>query len=245
MRRAAILLSTIIIAACNMVADAQQPEGDKGGGGPSVSRDFAVGGFDSVSLSGSQNVVVTVGGAHSVRAEGDAEIIDRLEIRVEDGDLKIGTKRGNWSRGWGRHRPVTIYVSAPQLTGASIGGSGDMQIDRVEGGSFAASIGGSGDMRIGSLRVREANFNIAGSGEIKASGAAQQSHVAIAGSGDIDAGDLESAAADISIVGSGGVRLKAMQTANVSIMGSGDVVVTGPAKCSISKMGSGDVRCEA
>ena len=240
MRRAAILLSTIVLAACNMVADAQEP---RGGGGPSVNRSFDVGGFDSVSLSGSQNVIVAVGPAHSVRAEGDADIIDKLEIEVKDGNLKIGMKKGNWS--WGRnHKPVTIYVTAPVLTAAAIGGSGDMQIDKVEGGSFAASIGGSGDMRIGSLRVGEANFNVAGSGEIKAAGAVGKSHVAIAGSGDIDAGELESGAADISIVGSGGVRLKAMQTANVSIMGSGDVVVTGPAKCSVSKMGSGDVRCE-
>ena len=241
MRRAiAILLSTIALAACNMVADAQEPPAS--GGGPSVSRSFDVRGFDSVALAGAQNVVVTVGPAHSVRAEGDAEVIERLDIRVKDGTLKIGMKKGNWS--FRNREPVTIYVSAPALTGAAIGGSGDMQIDRVEGGSFAASIGGSGDMKIGLLRVGEADFNVAGSGAIHAAGAAERSHVAIAGSGDVDAGDLESRNASISIAGSGGVRLKAMQTADVSIIGSGDVVVTGPARCSVSKMGSGDVRCE-
>ena len=244
MRRAvAILLSTIALAACNMVADAQEPPA--GGGGPSVSRSFDLAGFDSVALAGAQNVIVTVGPAHSVRAEGDAEVIERLDIRVKDGTLRIGMKKGNWSSDWFRNRePVTIHVSAPALTGASIGGSGDMKIDRVEGGNFAASIGGSGDMKIGLLRVGEADFNVAGSGAIQAAGAAERSNVAIAGSGDVDGGDLESRNASISIAGSGGVRLKAMQTADVSIIGSGDVVVTGPARCSVSKMGSGDVRCE-
>lgn len=243
MRRAAILLSsTIALAACNMVADAQEPQG----GGASITRDFNVGSFDSVSLAGSQNVIVTVGGAHSVRAEGDADMIDRLEIEVDDGGLEIGMKKGNWSMNWGKGRePVTIYVTLPALSAAAIGGSGNMQIDKIEGGRFSGSIGGSGDMRIASLRVGEADFSVAGSGGIKAAGAAQRSSISIAGSGDIDAGDLESRDASISIVGSGDVRLKAMQTANVSIMGSGDVVVTGPARCSVSKMGSGDVRCQA
>src|SRR3546814_8733155 len=67
-------------------------------------------------------------------------------------------------RGWfgssGSRRPVTVYVTTPILAGAAIGGSGDMRIDAVEGGSFSASIGGSGDMDIASLRVRSADFSI-------------------------------------------------------------------------------------
>src|SRR3546814_10615499 len=67
---------------------------------------------------------------------------------------------------------VTVYVTTPILAGAAIGGSGDMRIDAVEGGSFSASIGGSGDMDIASLRVGSADFSIAGSGGIHAAGTA-------------------------------------------------------------------------
>lgn len=241
MRRAAILLSTFILAACTTDADAEAARGSA-----NATRDFAVGAFDSVSLAGAQNVVVAIGAAHSVRAEGDAETIERLDIRVDDGNLRIGMKRGSWTSGWGRGRsPVTIYVTAPALAAAAIGGSGDMSIDAVAGGKFAASVGGSGDLRIGSLRVDQADFSIAGSGEIRAAGAARTAAISIAGSGDVDAAGLESRDAAVSIVGSGGARLRATRTASVSIMGSGDVAISGPAKCSVRKMGSGDVRCEA
>lgn len=243
MRAAYILIPALAIAACGFGADAQ--EGERGeADNRTAQRAFDVGAFESVSLGGHHNVVVNVGPAASVRAEGPASEIERLKIEVKDGDLHIGTKKDrNWfgsSRGRG---PVTVYVTTPTLTGAAIGGSGDMRIDAVEGGSFSASIGGSGDMDIASLRVGSADFSIAGSGGIHAAGTATRTNVSIAGSGDMELAELESQRADVSILGSGGVRARAMDSADVSIMGSGDVAISGSAKCSVQKMGSGDVRC--
>ena len=85
---------------------------------------------------------------------------------------------------------VTVYVTAPALEAASIGGSGDMRIDRIQAARFAASIAGSGDLEIGALQAREADFSIAGSGGIRAAGRAEQAEISIAGSGNValDAG---------------------------------------------------------
>ena len=240
MRKALILASTFLIAACDMAADAQN--GETMEAGPMTQRSFNLAGFDSVSLAGPHNVVVRVGGPYSVRAEGSA-VLDRLEIKVDGHNLKIGMKRGNWRF---RDGPkTTIFVTMPAIRAAAIGGSGDMQIDRAEGQEFSAAIGGSGNIDVGALRVNEANFSVAGSGDIKAAGSAGRSKVSIAGSGDVDVGGLETRNASVSIVGSGDVRARAMETADVSIMGSGDVEISGSAKCSVSKMGSGGVRCGA
>ncbi|HEV2747834.1 MAG TPA: head GIN domain-containing protein [Allosphingosinicella sp.] len=242
MRSALILISTLALAAaCNM-ADAQHGADEPAE--PSSRQSFDVGSFDSVSLGGPYNVIVRVGPAASVRAEGDAEEIGKMEVVVENGDLEIRRRKGErFTLGFRRNRPVTVYVTTPALRAAAIGGSGDMRIDRVEGREFAASIGGSGDMTIDSLRVGEASFSVAGSGAIRAAGTADRSSVSIAGSGDVVVDALKSRMASVSIVGSGDVRMNAAETAEVSIMGSGDVSVTGGAKCSVSKMGSGNVRC--
>lgn len=239
------IVSGLALAACGFAADAQ--DNGQPGDGTVSERSFNVGAFDSVALAGSHDVVVTVGGAASVRAEGDAGIIERLKIDVEDGTLRIGTKKGTrWSADFMRNRkPVTIYVTAPNLTGAAVAGSGDMRIDTVAGDKFSASIAGSGDMEIGAIRVGEANFSIAGSGDIRASGSANDAHISIAGSGDVDLAGLESRRASVSVVGSGDVRTRATETADVSVMGSGNVTIGGTAKCSVSKRGSGDVRCGA
>jgi hypothetical protein len=243
MRGALPLTAILLLGACNMSANARNDAGDH----QNIRRDFQVGAFQKVGLEGSHDVVVTVGGAPSVRAEGDKAAIDRLDIRVENGELKIGTRREqgwNWHFG-GRHNRVTIYVTAPSLAGAAIAGSGDMKIDKVAGSDFNASVGGSGDMHVASLQVNQAHFSIEGSGDIKAAGRAQQATISVAGSGDIIAGGLEIGNATVSVMGSGDVTAHATQNADVSIMGSGDVTLSGSAKCSIHKMGSGDVHCGA
>jgi len=250
MRSAIALVSALILTACNG-AGAQRSEADPQGGesaeatGSAGQRNFQVGAFDSVSLGGHHNVIVTVGGeTPSVRAEGDERELAELEIETRGNELHIGTRdRVSWS---GRRRPVTVHVNVPALVGAAIGGSGDIRIDNVQGQRFRAAIGGSGNIEIASLRVASADLSIAGSGNIRAgTGQSQSTEVSVAGSGDVDLRGVESRNAEISIVGSGDVRVRATEAANVSIMGSGDVEVSGPARCDVSKMGGGDVRCGA
>lgn len=209
--------------------------------GQRADRNFEVGAFQSVALQGPHNVVVTVGGQPSVRAEGDTAALDMLDIRVENGRLVVGTRRGwSWS---GPHGEVTVHVTAPALQAASIGGSGDMRIDRVQSDRFEASIGGSGDMEIGAVQAREAEFSIAGSGGIRATGSAEAADISIAGSGDMTLDGLQTRRAHVSVMGSGNISVQASETVDGSIMGSGDVNVRGAARCSVSRMGSGSVNC--
>jgi hypothetical protein len=245
MRAAATLVSALVLAACNVVANAREeaPEEPRHTG----QRSYNIGQFDGVAMGGAYDVVINVGPGHSVRAEGDEEELARMEVIVEDGELHIRRRKGErssaqWRRG---RRPVTVYVTTPSLRAASIGGAGDMRIDRVEGRAFEASIGGAGDMRIDAIEVDRASFSIAGSGGVSAVGRAQVTDISIAGSGDVNLDRLESRNADITIVGSGDVRARAVETADITIMGSGDVMLGGGAKCSVTKMGSGAVRCSA
>ena len=242
MRAASLLASVLVLVGCNMSADAQRNQRHTGGGG-ATQRSYNLTGFNGVSLAGSQDVIVRVGQAHLVRAEGEAEMLDRLDLRVEDGSLRIGMKRGNWTDFGGRSK-TTIFVTLPAIESAAVAGSGDLRIDRVEGNRFSANVAGSGDLDIGTMRVGDAGFAVSGSGGIRASGAAQRASSSVTGSGDIDIGGLETGTAAVAVVGSGDVRARVMQHANVSVIGSGDVSISGPARCSVTKKGSGGVRCE-
>jgi hypothetical protein len=242
MRNAMILASVLVLGACNFSAGAKEAETS----GENIRRDFAAAGFDRVAVAGPHNVIVTVGGAHSVRAEGDSKLMERLEVKVKNGELHIGTKdRKGFSWSSNNRQALTIYVTAPSLSGAAVAGSGDLKVDRVEGKSFAASIGGSGNIDLASLKVEEAAFAIGGSGNIRAAGTAASSNASIGGSGDLDLGKLETRQAKVSIAGSGSVSARATEAADISIVGSGDVTMAGGAKCTISKMGSGSANCTA
>jgi hypothetical protein len=245
--RGAVLMAVSILsmAAAGCTAGAREGDGEQQARA-SARRDFPASGFQSVSLTGHSDVNVTVGGQFAVRAEGDREMVERLELTVVDGDLRIGFKEGsNFRSFFGRDRNVTVHVTMPALTGANLTGSGDINIDRVQGERFAGNLTGSGDINVGEVRVREAAFNLTGSGAIQAAGAAERAAVQLGGSGDISLSRLQTRDLTVSLMGSGDVAAHATGSAAVSLMGPGDVTITGPARCRIDQRGPGEVRCNA
>lgn len=239
--RSIILTAALgMTAACNAGAQSGAPGSSESAAAQS-SRSFEVGGFDKINLAGSPNVVVALGGQPSVRAEGEAADLERLEITVVDGELRIGMRPGS---GWfGSHRGITVHVTVPSLQAAAITGSGDINIDRVQGQTFTASVGGSGDLAVHELRVAQASFALNGSGGISVAGAAQRASANLNGSGELRLAGFETADATVSLIGSGDVALRATGTAQVRLTGSGDVAIAGGARCAVSKTGSGDVTC--
>ena len=230
----------ILASACHSAGNAEET-------GPLAQRDVPVAGaFDKIALSGSPDVVVTVGGAASVRAEGDVEMLDRLEIVNDNGQLRIGLRNtnGGWFS-WGHRRGVTVHVALPALAGATVTGSGDMRIDRVQGPAFAGAVTGSGDITIATMATEQASFTVTGSGDITAAGQARQATASVNGSGDLRLAQLQAETATVALAGSGDIGIRATQSAAVELRGSGDITIAGPARCTISKSGSGDVRCNA
>lgn len=232
-----LAVAVATLSACGVV------HAEIGGGEDGGSRSFNVRGFDRVALRGSDNVVVKVGGAESVTATGPDDVLDRLEVKVVNGELRIA-RESKWRFGWSSDRkPTVITVTLPQLRGASVAGSGDMAVDRAQAVSFEAEVAGSGNLSVNNLQADAASVSIAGSGNASLTGQARSVDISIAGSGDLSAKGLKAERAKISIAGSGNVRAQVSGEADVSIVGSGDVDLVGNPRCRISKMGSGDVRC--
>lgn len=242
MRIAMICAALLPLAACGN--HDQQREGTAATpSGTGSTRSFAVNNFTGVELRGPDDVQVRVGPAFSVRAEGATEDLDRLDIRVVDGKLRVERKDQGFNWG-GNHssKGVKVFVTLPRIDSASVMGSGDMDVDRAEG-NFSGAIAGSGDLKIAQLQATRADLAIAGSGDLTAVGQTGALSASIAGSGDIEASGLTATSADVSIAGSGNVRATVNGNANVSIVGSGNAELGGGAKCTVSKMGSGEARC--
>ncbi|HVI05465.1 MAG TPA: head GIN domain-containing protein [Sphingomicrobium sp.] len=214
--------------------------------GANVSRTYSVGNFQKIEVAGPYDVEVRTGGAASVAGQGSQRLLERTVVEVEGDKLVIHAERHrSWfSVGWGNHGKAHFTVTVPQLSGATIAGSGDINVDRVTGQNFEGTVAGSGGLDVAAVDVQQLKFSIAGAGGVKAgSGKARSAEYEIAGSGDVDASAIVAQQIKVTIAGSGTVKAHSSGTADVSIMGSGDVDVTGGAKCSISKTGPGNVRC--
>ncbi|MEO8454802.1 MAG: head GIN domain-containing protein [Sphingomicrobium sp.] len=219
---------------------------DRGEGpGPTVSRNYQVGNFQVIEVAGPYDVQVRTGSNPSVSARGSEKLLERTVVEVRGDKLIIHPREHNgWFHfGWSTRGEASFTITVPMLNGATIAGSGDVQVDRVQGDHFEGKVAGSGGIVVGNMDVQSLKLAIAGSGGVKGAGKAKSAVYEIAGSGGIDGQGILAEQAKISIAGSGDVKAHASGTADVSIMGSGDVDVSGGAKCNVSKAGSGNVRC--
>jgi hypothetical protein len=234
----ALFVATAVIAACS--------ESHAENGGPSATKTYQVGNFQQIEVAGPYEVNVRTGANASVAGTGPEKMLEHTVVEVRGDKLVIRPlERKNWlGGGWSHKGTAQFTVTVPQLRAATIAGSGDIQVDRVQGPSFEGTVAGSGGISLAQIDVQQLKLAIAGSGGVRGGGGkVQTAEYDIAGSGDLDLGAVVVQDLKVSIAGSGGVHANAKRSADVSIMGSGDVEIAGGAKCNVSKMGSGDVRC--
>ena len=188
-------------------------------GASAAERGFPVSGFDRVSASGSEDIIITTGRTASVVATGDPKRLDRLDIRVEGGVLKIGHKATGWRDwSWGDGGETRIAITMPNLKGLRLAGSGDVTADKGSGPKFSVELSGSGDVAVASIDSPEVILTTSGSGNVAAAGRCATLRVSIAGSGDMELAGLSCANADVRIAGSGNVVAQASTTDRKSVV---------------------------
>jgi hypothetical protein len=232
-----------VIAASAAVSGCNVHDND---GGATVSRNYQVGNFQQIEVAGPYQVEVRTGPAPSVSGQGPEKLLERITVEVQGDKLLIHSEQHNgWLNfGWSHHGTARFTVTVPQLSAATLAGSGAVHVDQARGQGFTGTLAGSGSLGIDNVDVQSLKLVLTGSGDIKAGpGKAQSAEYVVAGSGRVDAGGVQAQQAKVSLAGSGNLRGNASGPADVSLMGSGDVDLAGGAKCTISRAGSGSVHC--
>jgi hypothetical protein len=194
-----------------------------------------VSGFDEIVLLTSGDVNVEVTGTESLEIKADDNIMALLTAEVVNGRLELGS-----SEPFSTTRGITYTITAAELAGVTISGSGDVDASRIDTDSFEATVTGSGTLNpSGTCSRLEAT--ISGSGDINPSGSCADLEVTINGSGKFAGDDLEAATGTDTVSGSGDAVVNVTDNLSVRISGSGDVRYIGDPTVSESISGSGDV----
>ncbi|MFC2951973.1 head GIN domain-containing protein [Marinicaulis aureus] len=179
-------------------------------------------GFSVIDASAGVDVEVRVGGAYSVRAEGEPEALERLRIERDGDVLEIGRVRDRSFFSPGRKWKVVVYVNMPELNGVDASSGSDVTATGIDAGEFSASVSSGADA---SLRGTCATIKADGS-----SGA------------DLNAEGLqcENAVADVS--SGADLTLYASESLVADASSGGDITVYGaPKNTNIDKSSGGDV----
>lgn len=175
-----------------------------------------VSGFDEIVLLGSGDVTVEVTGTESLEIEAEDNVMSRLTSEVVDGRLELGVDGPITTT-----RGITYTITAEQLVGLTVRGSGDVTGTDIDTDAF--------------------HITIEGSGNVDLTGTSSDLAVRIAGSGDFDGRDIESNTGEIIIDGSGSARVNVTDELVVTINGSGDVEYEGNPVLRQIVNGSGNV----
>ena len=257
MKAFVLLISAAALSGCGYsVVDAAEDVGkmasssssgfSEENGGKKISTNAAtVDQFTKLSLLGPDNVVFTVGDQFTIVAEGSSDAIEEIRYRFKDGKLMIGRRDHDGIFNSGTKGSATVRVTAPMLSGASLAGSGDMEIAEMKSESVKLSVAGSGNIDVENVESDSLKISVAGSGDMKLAGTSESGKISVAGSGAVKAKDLKIAEAKVSIAGSGDVSFGSDGNVKASLVGSGDVNVKGSARCTSTSIGSGDLNCSA
>jgi hypothetical protein len=206
----------LFLAMAVSLSNCSYAQGRISGEGDVVSKTLDVDPFTAIALAVNADVYITKG-SQSVEVEGQANIIDNLEL-----DVKKNTWNIEFKEKARKYKKLKITISMPDLSGLAIAGSGAIRTqDNFDMKTFKASIAGSGD--------------------IICKGTAEEVNASIAGSGDLKLSEVEAVNVEVSIAGSGDALVHATENLKVSIAGSGDVRYKGNPRLKSSVAGSGSI----
>lgn len=197
--------------------------------------------FTGVSIGVPADVYVVQSTNHTVRIETKSSNLEKIKVKVKNGDLEIKAFRNN-TRFNGR---IKIYISMEKIDKLLLAGSGNITTQgSVKTDDIALFIAGSGNILLKQLSAGDVKILIAGSGNVKIAGTelANSLNASVAGSGKIKAEAFSVKKVNTSISGSGDCYVHATEKLKVSLAGSGNVYYSGNPLLDAKISGSGAVR---
>lgn len=184
-----------------------------------------VSGFTGVHLATIGTVYVTIGKSEGLEIEAEENLIEYIETEVEDGTLKIDTRRRFNLKA---REPIKYFVTVKQLDMIALSSSGDAVLPEIENKSFSIALSSSGDLEMKGLATQHLDVDISSSGDayIEMIGA-QSIDASLSSSGDLKFGGGEVEDLRLSVSSSGnfdGIDLKS-ERARVKLSSSGDAYV--------------------
>ncbi|NOK23125.1 head GIN domain-containing protein [Corallococcus carmarthensis] len=210
-----------LLAACCLAAtactahaeDAAKPSQDSG-------EARQVKDFHGVSVSHGMHAEVKVG-PKSVRLEGSAENLSRIQLEVEDGILTTRVERKGWS---GLNGRVKLIVSSPRIDHVEASGGSHMNADVTASDEFDAEASGGAVLTVRGVDAKKVDVESSGGSEITMTGRARELDAEVSGGSQLHAQQLQGVST-LEVEASGGAIVEANASDSVTGDASGGSIV--------------------
>lgn len=206
---------------------------------------FEVSDFTAIEASVVANVFITQSPVTNVTAEGNEELLERLEIRMEGERLILDMEDERFWKRFGKNASkLTIRIATPTLSEIDFKGVGNITIEGVfNTPQLVINSEGVGNLTANNLECEFVKISSEGVGNTIVAGKAGKVEINSQGVGNVDARKLLAPEAVVSSQGVGNVSCYASDFLSIRSQGVGNVHYYGkPLKTDLIKDGVGKIR---
>lgn len=197
------------------------------GNGNIRTEDRTVSQFKNVSVSGAAKVYVSQGDNHSLKIEGDENLLKYIEVIQEGDRVKVRTRPGINLQPTG---DLKVYVTAPVYHNIDASGACDIigQTKISNPDDLSLDVSGAGDinMEVDAPRLKA---EVSGSGSINLKGQTKDVDLDLTGAGHAHCFDLMAENTTVEISGAGSAEVFASVKLDAQVSGAGTVTYKGNA----------------
>ncbi|HWK02697.1 MAG TPA: head GIN domain-containing protein [Puia sp.] len=197
------------------------------GNGEIRTEERSVNNFKNVDVSGAAKVYVSQGSPATVKIEGDANLLQYIEVTQEGDNISVRERPGFNLVPTG---DLNVYVTAPVFHKIAASGACDIigQNKIANSENLSLHVSGAGDIRM-EVDVPSLAAEVSGSGSIDLKGETKDVDLDLTGAGHAHCYNLLSENTKVDISGAGSAEVYASVKLDAEVSGAGNVVYKGNA----------------
>jgi len=209
-----------------------------------ATRSYIVTDFDVVRLEAPIAVTVQTRHGTTARGEGDADLLERIDLGVNGRILTIRLKKSPFEgRRSDNEGAARLTLTVPSLRRVQLAGAGTLSVDGLSGQNSEILVAGTGTLSASGVDADTLSVAQQGAGSLKLAGKAKKVILQLSGTGEADASALTAADLEVTAEGAGTVRSLATRSAKIVAVGPASVTVDGSPACTVNHAGSGQIVC--
>lgn len=186
-----------------------------------ATRAWPVEGFRAVAFSGRGTLTIEQGPGASLTGSGPGRrVLDRVEVEVRDGRLRIETR----DPGAGE---LDFLLSIPTLGDLDLAGAVRVRAGPLRTTILGIRLSGATELALERLDAERLRLEASGAADVEASGTVDRFEVGLSGSGSCTAGTLVAREARVRVSGAADLELHATERLDVEASGSADLSYRG------------------
>lgn len=233
-----LILESLMVTACSF-----PPIGGNRHIKPSstiISETRDVSGFTGIDMGTFGKVVLTQGDFESVTVSGSDNLVMLVETNVRNGILYIEPMEDFYVTSFTDENMLTFTVTAREIDRLTISGIGDLEMESLTTPSLDVTVSGGGYIRIDQLVTDDLTIVLSGTGTVELAGEAAQANIEMPGLGDVKMPDLRIHTANVKLAGMGGATLWVTDQLTGEISGAGSVSYYGSPQTNVKTSGLGE-----